>query len=279
MAAVMNDITPENIRFVRNGCSKNLATLLRRAVLKLKAASMTGLANAESKTQTTNAIRVLIRIVPYILEEPSWNGLWWTPTPVGVIVPMPDGHTNPPMFKGAPDAAMQREEEAIKAAEPPPPDEQLPLAVTLLTAIMDLLFAPCYTAAKTQSVGPPSYERKRPEGARSVRSHDGSNFIWAAGLGHEKNLPISRNVDTRRSDLLRLLIACVSQPLYVKPRDLEPKQQPFLSFVVGGSHRNTVPLVWSLINVVCGYDPVGWGMPYGQVFSPDPEREQLLSVG
>jgi len=63
----MADITPEDIRFVRSGCAKNLATLLRRAVLKLKAASMTGLANAQSKTQTTNTVRVLLRIVPYVV--------------------------------------------------------------------------------------------------------------------------------------------------------------------------------------------------------------------
>lgn len=48
-----------------------------------------------------------------------------------------------------------------------------------------------------------------------------------------------------------------------------------LSFLV--SFRHALPLFTSLINVVCAYDPVGYGMPYNHLLFHD-SREPLVEV-
>ena len=287
LQTVFDEVRAEDVRSVRSNCAKNLATLLRRGVLKLAAATETGLATSAAKIATTNCVRVLMRIIPYVLEEPTWHGLFWTPTPVGVIVPMPEGHTAPPLRRGASPEALEREAKALAALEreilqkqgvdPTASREPLPLAITLVNAILDLLFAPGYTVAKMAAVGAP-YEKGKPEGSRKVRTHDGVHFIWSTGLGHSKAYPVMPTHDERRGDLLRLLLATLAQPLYEQAATLDLQQQSLLNHVVSGAHRNAIPLVWSLINLLCGYDPVGWGVPYGQVWVPDYQRDALLSL-
>lgn len=39
--------------------------------------------------------------------------------------------------------------------------------------------------------------------------------------------------------------------------------------------RHALPLFTSLLNVVCAYDPVGYGIPYNYLLSSD-QREQLV---
>ena len=80
--------TADVIRNFKKNCPKNLATLCRRAVLKLNAATNTGVANAEAQSQVSNVVRLLTRLIPFVYEDPAWDGFWWTPTPVGVVISM-----------------------------------------------------------------------------------------------------------------------------------------------------------------------------------------------
>lgn len=43
------------------------------------------------------------------------------------------------------------------------------------------------------------------------------------------------------------------------------------------SHRHALPLFTSLLNIVCSYDPVGYGVPYNHLVSAD-SREPLVEV-
>lgn len=54
---------------------------------------------------------------------------------------------------------------------------------------------------------------------------------------------------------------------YPAPTDLDP------SFTA--SPRHALPLFTSLLNVVCAYDPVGYGIPYNHLLFSD-YREQLV---
>lgn len=88
-----------------------------------------------------NTANLLTRLIPLVLEDPNWEGFWWTPTPVGVVVSMvsdvratqlnllqPAGSTEPHTYDGQPS-------EAATASV----DTPLPLAETLLDSILVVL--------------------------------------------------------------------------------------------------------------------------------------------
>ena len=62
--------------------------LVGQATLKLHAATTTAVACADARAQVLNAVRVLTRVVPALLEDAAWDGFWATPAPVGVTSTM-----------------------------------------------------------------------------------------------------------------------------------------------------------------------------------------------
>lgn len=53
----------------------------------------------------------------------------------------------------------------------------------------------------------------------------------------------------------------------------EPRSHPDVPLL--SVHRHALPLFTSLLNVVCAYDPVGYGIPYNHLLFSD-YREQLV---
>lgn len=52
--------------------------------------------------QVTNAVRMLTKIIPNMLEDPAWDGFWWTPTPLGVVVTVPGEEVQMPAASSQP---------------------------------------------------------------------------------------------------------------------------------------------------------------------------------
>lgn len=46
----------------------------------------------------------------------------------------------------------------------------------------------------------------------------------------------------------------------------------------GGKHRNSRAFFCSLINSLCGYDPIGMGLPYNYLLVPGTSRENLAEL-
>ena len=148
-------------------------------------------------------------------------------------------------------------------------EENLPLCDAslgkrLVHAIMKLLFLPGFTVA----------EQREPTNGGSKDA-----LVWAAGLGQSKALNASANArhDQNRTEVLKLLLGCLSKVLYTCPEKLGSMPDPWLRVATDPACPNSDLLFASLINVAIGYDPVGMGLPYVGAIMEDPREELAVT--
>uniref|UniRef100_A0A6Q2WZN2 HID1 domain containing b n=1 Tax=Esox lucius TaxID=8010 RepID=A0A6Q2WZN2_ESOLU len=224
------------IRAVREESPSNLATLCYKAVEKLVQAAESGCSSEKEKQIVLNCSRMLTRILPYIFEDQDWRGFFWSTVP------------------GAGRAGMDDDEGAR------------PLAESLLLAIADLLFCPDFTVHS---------HRRGPDAAEDMQTIDSCEYIWEAGVGFAQSPPLNYIHDLNRTELLRLLLTCFSEAMYLPPTSDNNILNPWVTFFCSTENRHALPLFTSLVNVVCAYDPVGYGIPYNHLLFSD-YREQLV---
>ncbi|XP_061561534.1 uncharacterized protein LOC133417641 isoform X7 [Phycodurus eques] len=103
---------------------------------------------------------------------------------------------------------------------------------------------------------------------------DSCELIWEAGVGFAQSPAPNSAHDSNRAELLKLLLTCFSEVLYLAPTDHHVN--PWVLFFCSASNRHALPLFTSLLNVVCAYDPSGSGFPYNHLLFSD--RRQILVV-
>uniref|UniRef100_A0A3Q3VQB2 Uncharacterized protein n=1 Tax=Mola mola TaxID=94237 RepID=A0A3Q3VQB2_MOLML len=229
------------IRAVREESPSNLATLCYKAVERLVQGADSGCPSEKERQTVLNCARLLTRILPYIFEDADWRGFFWSTVP------------------GAGRAGVRDGEE-----------EARPLAESLLLAIADLLFCPGFTAQSNRKNGSVS-----PDAAEDIQAIDSCEYIWEAGVGFAQSPPLNYVHDTNRTELLKLLLTCFSEAMYLPPSMERKSPNPWVSFFCSSESRHALPLFTSLLNVVCAYDPVGYGFPYNHLLFSD-RREQLV---
>ncbi|XP_063070822.1 protein HID1 [Engraulis encrasicolus] len=231
------------IRAVREESPSNLATLCYKAVEKLVQGAESGCPSEREKTVVLNCCRMLARILPYIFEDQDWRGFFWSTVP------------------GAGRAGMDEvdDDEDDEGARP--------LAESLLLAIADLLFCPDFTVQ--------SHKRNGPDSVEDMHSLDSCEYIWEAGVGFAQSPPLNYIHDLNRTELLRLLLTCFSEAMYLPPSSDNNILNPWVTFFCSTENRHALPLFTSLLNVVCAYDPVGYGIPYNHLLFAD-YREALV---
>lgn len=229
------------IRAVREESPSNLATLCYKAVERLVQAADSGCSSEKQRQIVLNCTRLLTRILPYIFEDADWRGFFWST--------VPGAGRSGGLDKDADDD-----------------DEARPLAESLLLAIADLLFCPHFTAQ--------SHKKNGPDTTEDMRSIDSCEYIWEAGVGFAQSPPLNYIHDLNRTELLKLLLTCFSEAMYLPPSS-ERNLNPWVSFFCSAENRHALPLFTSLLNVVCAYDPVGYGIPYNHLLFSD-YREQLV---
>uniref|UniRef100_A0A8C7J550 HID1 domain containing n=1 Tax=Oncorhynchus kisutch TaxID=8019 RepID=A0A8C7J550_ONCKI len=124
-------------------------------------------------------------------------------------------------------------------------DGARPLAESLLLAMADLLFCPDFTV---------NSHRRGPDSVEDMQTIDSFTVMIT---------------------LLRLLLTCFSEAMYLPPSSDNTILNPWVSFFCSTENRHALPLFTSLVNVVCAYDPVGYGIPYNHLLFSD-YREQLV---
>lgn len=97
-----------------------------------------------------------------------------------------------------------------------------------------------------------------------------------AGIGSSKSPGTTKQIDSNRTEIIKLLITCCSESLYIPSNGiinmtwfyveydlLEISQSPnqWLAHFTSPANRHVLPLLTSLLNVICTYDPVGYGVP------------------
>lgn len=143
---------------------------------------------------------------------------------------------------------------------------QTPPAITLVNALLRLLFTTGFTIPATQSVLPEMPE-ELPD-----------SFIWTSGIGVKDPRTSTTTMDMNRTDLLRCLLTCFSQALYSRPSEQEVcENNRWMDLIVAHSPFYSRALFLSLLNTACAYDPVGLGIPYNYMLFAD-TREPLVEV-
>uniref|UniRef100_A0A8C1FEF4 HID1 domain containing n=2 Tax=Cyprinus carpio TaxID=7962 RepID=A0A8C1FEF4_CYPCA len=130
-----------------------------------------------------------------------------------------------------------------------------PLAESLLLAVADLLFCPDFTVQ--------SHKKGRPVSVCVCI------YIYMCVGACFTPLCVYR------TELLRLLLTCFSEAMYLPPTSDNCILNPWVTFFCSTENRHALPLFTSLLNVVCAYDPVGYGIPYNHLLFSD-YREQLV---
>lgn len=121
-------IPAAEIRALREESPSNLATLVYKAVEKLVRSTDTLCNTAPQQQIVLNSTRLLVRLLPYIFEDPDWRGFFWSSLPSG-------------------SANTDRERGGDNDNDSDDARDNLPLAQSLLLAICDLLFCPDFTVA------------------------------------------------------------------------------------------------------------------------------------
>uniref|UniRef100_A0A3P8ZXD6 HID1 domain containing b n=1 Tax=Esox lucius TaxID=8010 RepID=A0A3P8ZXD6_ESOLU len=228
------------IRAVREESPSNLATLCYKAVEKLVQGADSGCPSERQRQIVLNCTRLLTRILPYIFEDADWRGFFWSTVP---------------------GAGRARQDEGDDD------DGSRPLAESLLLAVADLLFCPDFTIQ--------SHHKTSPDGAEDMQSIDSCEYIWEAGVGFAQSPQLNYTHDLNRTELLKLLLTCFSEAMYLPPSTDNLCLNPWVTFFCSTDNRHALPLFTSLLNVVCAYDPVGYGIPYNHLMFSDP-REVLV---
>uniref|UniRef100_A0A7N6AU81 HID1 domain containing b n=1 Tax=Anabas testudineus TaxID=64144 RepID=A0A7N6AU81_ANATE len=146
-------------------------------------------------------------------------------------------------------------------------EDARPLAESLLLAVSDLLFCPDFTVQ--------SHKKNNPDTAEDIQSIDSCEYIWEAGVGFAQSPLLNYVHDLNRMELLKLLLTCFSEAMYLPPSPESKSLNPWVTFFCSAENRHALPLFTSLLNVVCAYDPVGYGIPYNHLLFSD-HREQLV---
>uniref|UniRef100_A0A4W5QIE3 HID1 domain containing n=1 Tax=Hucho hucho TaxID=62062 RepID=A0A4W5QIE3_9TELE len=110
--------------------------------------------------------------------------------------------------------------------------------------------------------------------AEDMQSIDSCEYIWEAGVGFAQSPPLNYTHDLNRTELLKLLLTCFSEAMYLPP-SAENILNPWVTFFCATDNRHALPLFTSLLNVVCAYDAVGYGIPYNHLMFSD-YREVLV---
>ncbi|XP_039715222.1 protein HID1 isoform X2 [Pteropus medius] len=113
------------------------------------------------------------------------------------------------------------------------------------------------------------------DSAEDVHSLDSCEYIWEAGVGFAHSPQPNYIHDMNRMELLKLLLTCFSEAMYLPPSPDSGSTNPWVQFFCSTENRHALPLFTSLLNTVCAYDPVGYGIPYNHLLFSD-YREPLV---
>ncbi|KAI6201050.1 hypothetical protein M3Y96_00800100 [Aphelenchoides besseyi] len=147
-----------------------------------------------------------------------------------------------------------------------PTEKPIPMASVLLTVLSDLLFCPEFTVAALNG---------KTDTHESLSSLDSCEYIWQSGVGFASKTTINATFDSNRTEILKLLLTCFSEVIYA-PAD-DQNRMRWVARFASTENRHVLPLFTSLLNVVCCYDPVGYGLPYNYLLMGDC-REPLVQT-
>ncbi|CAM9796129.1 unnamed protein product, partial [Discosporangium mesarthrocarpum] len=261
-------IRPMDVRQLRAERLANLEALLWAAVSYLE--KVLGNPDPLLFDGALTVIRVLTRLLPFLLE--SYND-----PETGAVDSDLDllfwGNAGEGLGTGA--GTEDGAGGAGAGTEAGVGEMQGMLGTCLVRAVMKMLFIRQFTV--DVSAGDP-VEVKPGYSAMDVHQ---PSMCWVPGLsvtnGHK--IVSFRALESNRIEVMRLLVVLMSQPLFQPNKNFNPASSRFSAEVCKEDSPFAAELFVSLLSCVAGYDPIGWGVPYGSIFSSDlPVRQLDMAV-
>ncbi|KAI1486974.1 high-temperature-induced dauer-formation protein-domain-containing protein [Biscogniauxia mediterranea] len=251
---VFSLFAPADIRRTRDRAIENLETLILAVTSRLfilrHHPSFPDPEFAPER-DALNCIRVLTRILPFLYEVDhlqAWEDkfFWGTRrkrTRRSTIA-------NEVLFDESqevqPDTKPRTEEfEDVK-----------PLAEELIDTLVDLLFFSDLTVPR------------QPHGNPKV-----TYAIWQSGVGCNTAVATTKEYESNRCEILRLLMTLASQSMYLSPNILPTRGTKFLTYICSCPDKQVVlSVLCSLLNTTLKYNPASWRVPINTLVGKDPKE-------
>jgi hypothetical protein len=131
-----------------------------------------------------------------------------------------------------------------------------PLGEELVDTLIDLLFFSDLTVTK------------QAQGRSKV-----SYAIWQSGVGCNAALPTTREFESNRIEILRLLLTMAGQSMYMSGNVLPGTGVKALTHLCSCSEKQIVlSVLCSLLNTTMKFNPATWRVPYNPLQSKDPKQ-------
>ncbi|KAF7542517.1 hypothetical protein G7Z17_g11501 [Cylindrodendrum hubeiense] len=248
--------TPADIRRTRDRALENIETLIlavTSCLFRLRHHPSFPDPELASEREALNCIRVLNRILPFLYEKDSlasWEEkFFWSQrrkrTRHAAIA-------NEVLFDEA-----QDEEIKTQGAEF---EDVKPLAEELIDTLVDLLFFSELTLPRQAS------------GKSKV-----TFAIWQSGVGCNTTVATTKEYESNRSEILRLLLTLTGQSMYMTAGVLPSRGVRALTHLCSCAEKQVVlSVLCSLLNTTLKYNPATWRVPYNTLVFKD-GKEMLVT--
>lgn len=248
---VFSLFAPADVRRTRDNALENLETLILAVTSRLFVLRYhPSFPDSEiaPDNHALNCIRVLTRILPFLYEKESlqaWEeNFFWARrrkrTRTSLIA-------NEVLFDESQEAQPRQPEEF---------EDAKPLAEELIDTLIDLLFFSDLTVPR------------QPHGSPKV-----SYSIWQSGVGCATSIPTTKEHESNRCEILRLLLTLTSQSMYMSPSVLPLKGTRALTHICTCPDKQVVlSVLCSLLNTTLKYNPATWRVPYNTLVFKDPKQ-------
>ncbi|KXX81369.1 Protein HID1 [Madurella mycetomatis] len=199
--------------------------------------------------EALNCIRILTRVLPFIYEKESlqeWEErFFWSSRRRRT---RKSSIANEVLFDGGQDGQTRAPADEFEDAKP--------LAEELIDTLLDLLFFSDLTVPKALH-GKPKV----------------TYAIWQSGVGCNASIPTTREHESNRCEILRLLLTLAGQSMYLSPSVLPQQGTRALTYLCTCSDKQVVlSVLCSLLNTTLKYNPASWRVPYNALVFKDPKE-------
>ncbi|KAL8941310.1 MAG: hypothetical protein Q9216_002329 [Gyalolechia sp. 2 TL-2023] len=254
---VFSLFSPSDIRRARDNSLHNVETLLASLISRLVALShLPAFPDPElaPAKEALNCVRVITRILPFIYESDhleSWEDKFFWQRRRRKL----DNGSNKAevLFNGSTSDGPKEEE---KTEEDESFEYLKPLGEELVDHLIDLLFYTNFTI--------PRVERSKKKVTYA---------IWQNGVGCNTSMQSSKEMESNRSEILRLLLTMSSKSLYMPAHIVPIKGVKALTYITTCPDKQIVlSLLCSQLNTALQYNPSTWRVPYDHVVYKDPKQ-------
>ncbi|KAI5780872.1 high-temperature-induced dauer-formation protein-domain-containing protein [Geopyxis carbonaria] len=240
-----------DIRRTRDAHLENLETLILAVTSRLFALRNNAAfpdADTAPERDALNCIRILTRLLPFIYESDqlqSWQDRFFWGVRRRRTRRTSTGESEV-IFDETPEMRGQTEEY----------EDAPPLMEELVDVLTDLLFYAGFTL---------------PSGAPGKPKV--SHAIWQSGVGCNTPVGTTKEGESNKIEVLRLLLAITSKAMFLPASVLPVKGERALTYMVTCPEKRIVlSVLCSLLNTTLKYNPASWRVPYDHVVFTDPRQ-------